>query len=37
MELFSMRVRNKDKHKFAAAKVCETVKGKRIFTSLNSK
>ena len=33
MKTFSMTVRNKSKHKFAATKVCETVEGKIIFKS----
>ena len=31
--MFSMRVRNKLKHKFAATKICKTVEGKRILES----
>ena len=32
-KMFSMRVRNKRKHKFAATKICKTVEGKRILES----
>ena len=32
MEMFSMRVGNKNKHQFAT-KACKIVKGKRIFNS----
>ena len=37
MELFSISVRNKDKHGFAGTKVPETEEGERIFRSLYSK
>ena len=37
MEIFRLRARNKSKYANAATKVCETVEGKRISKSLNSK
>ena len=37
MEVFSMRARNKSKYRFVAKIVCETVEGKRVLLSLNSK